>query len=90
MTSFERTTAFVKWTVLRLIIALRLVRSEFCIADIFTKAVDKDTFFRMRNAMHNSSADESVKLLAIRMWKQPAIKKLAEFFATWGPISFPV
>ena len=58
---FERATMLVKWAVLRLLINLHLVKTEFMIADIFTKAVDKDTFLRLRNNMLNLAADETIE-----------------------------
>ena len=54
---FERATMFVKWAILKFIIVLSLVRSEKCVADIFTKAVDQDTFLRMRSVLLNSAND---------------------------------
>ena len=45
---------------LRLLLVLKLVPTESMIADIFTKAVDKDTFIRLRNNMNNATADEAV------------------------------
>ena len=55
---FELTTIFVKYMVLRLVVTCQLVRTHFMIADIFTKATDEDTFFRMRHQLRNSSAEE--------------------------------
>jgi hypothetical protein len=57
---FERATMLVKWAVLKLVLKLYLVETASMIADIFTKAVDKDTFLKMRNNMLNLSADETV------------------------------
>jgi len=51
---------FIKWAAMRLLVKLYLVKSEFCIADIFTKAVDKETFLRLRNNMLNLAAAESM------------------------------
>ena len=50
---FERATIFVKWAVLKLLVKLYLVQSEYMIADLFTKAVDKETFLRLRGDMLN-------------------------------------
>lgn len=50
---FERSTIFVKYMVLRLLIACKLVGTAFMIADIFTKATDVDTFTRMRDSLRN-------------------------------------
>ena len=52
---FERPTMLVKWAVLRLLIALHLVSTDYMIADLFTKAVDKDTFQRLRNVIRTMS-----------------------------------
>ena len=57
---FERATVFVKWAAMQLLVKLYLVKSEFCIADIFTKAVDKETFLRLRNNILNLAASESM------------------------------
>ena len=57
---FERATVFVKWCVLKLLVKLYLVKSEYMIADIFTKAVDKDTFLRLRNDILNLGASDSL------------------------------
>jgi hypothetical protein len=50
---FERTTMLVKYAVLRLMIAVHLISTNDMMADIFTKAVDKDTFLRFRMWMYN-------------------------------------
>ena len=50
---FERSTMLVKYAVLRLMIAVHLISTNDMMADIFTKAVDKDTFLRFRMWMFN-------------------------------------
>jgi len=50
---FERTTMLVKYAVLRLMIAVHLISTNDMMADIFTKAVDKDTFLKFRMWMYN-------------------------------------
>ena len=55
---FELATIFVKYMVLRLVVKCQLVRTHFMIADIFTKATDESTFFRMKHELRNSSAEE--------------------------------
>jgi hypothetical protein len=55
---FELATIFVKYMVLRLVVMCQLVRTHFMIADIFTKATDESTFFRMKHELRNSSAEE--------------------------------
>ena len=50
---FERATIFVKYAIMRLMVACYLVGTQFCIADILTKATDEATFLRMRAIMRN-------------------------------------
>ena len=50
---FERALMLVKRVVLLLLVAPFLVKTEYMAADIFTKATDKGTFFKMRNYMMN-------------------------------------
>ena len=57
---FELATIFVKYMVLRLVVACKLVRTFFMIADIFTKATDEETFYKMKHELRNSS-DEVIK-----------------------------
>ena len=64
---FERATAFVKWAVLKMVVALHLVGTENCLADIFTKAVDKDTFLKMRATLHKTATDDGVDALYSRV-----------------------
>ena len=52
---------------LKLIVVLHLVGTENCLADIFTKAVDKDTFLKMRAALHNTAMDDGVDALYSRV-----------------------
>ena len=54
---FERATMLVKYAVLRLIMETALVPTAEMIADIFTKAVDKDTFIKMRRHLLNIGGD---------------------------------
>ena len=42
-----------KRIVLLLLVAPFLVKTEYMAADVFTKATDKGTFFKMRNYMMN-------------------------------------
>ena len=57
---FERATMFVKWAVLKLLVKLYLVRSEDCVADIFTKAVDKTVFMKLRSVLFNMGSNGDV------------------------------
>ena len=50
---FERALMLVQRVVLLLLVAPFLVTTDYMAADIFTKATDKGTFFKMRNYMMN-------------------------------------
>jgi hypothetical protein len=54
---FERTTMFVKYAAIRLLIETKLVPTDTMIADIFTKCVDNETFLRMRHELLNMEGD---------------------------------
>ena len=56
---FERTTMFVKYAALRLLVETKLVPTDAMIADIFTKCVDKETFLRMRRELLNMEGDSA-------------------------------
>ena len=43
----------------RLLVACHHVGTKFCLADIFTKATDGDTFARMRAVLRNTAEDDS-------------------------------
>ena len=47
----------VKYAVMRMLVACRLVPTTEMVADIFTKAVDKDTFILMTKWLLNLDAD---------------------------------
>ena len=51
---FERATMFVKEAAMRLIVALRLVKTDDEVADVFTKAVPLDTLKKMVAYMFNT------------------------------------
>ena len=57
---FEIATIFVKYAVMRLIATCKLVGTSCMIADVFTKATDEATFFRMNSVLRNSSNTKSV------------------------------
>ena len=59
---FERTTMLVKYAVLRLLIATQLVSTNDMMADVFTKAVDKDTFLRCRMWLFNEPIKDRSRL----------------------------
>ena len=50
---YERATLLIKRAVLLLILQPFLVLTEFMLADLFTKAVEKATFIKLRNFMMN-------------------------------------
>ena len=50
---YERCTMFIKRAVLLLILRPYLVATEYMIADIFTKATDRGTYFKFRNVIMN-------------------------------------
>ena len=58
---FDRATTFVKYAVMKMLIATELVPTEDMIADIFTKSVDQDTFRLMRSWLLNSANDANAK-----------------------------
>jgi hypothetical protein len=66
---FERATMLIKWAVMKLLVALYLVRSAECVADIFTKAVDKATFMKMRAMLLNMPFAEASLSMASRIAK---------------------
>jgi hypothetical protein len=73
---FERATMLIKWAVLKLLVVLHLVRSAECVADIFTKAVTKDVFMRMRavllNLPHRDAALDAAARLASALSRLPS------------------
>ena len=81
---FERATMIVKWAVLKMLISLKLIGTDYMIADIFTKAVDKDTFLRLRNNMINASNDQYARLSFVKASRY--IQAASEFLSRWGPI----
>ena len=64
---YERCTMFVKFAVLRMLIVTKLVPTKELIADVFTKAVDKDTFLLMRRHLLNLGGDESGQAVQARV-----------------------
>ena len=50
---YERATMLIKRAVLMLLLAPFLINTQFMIADMFTKALDKAAFIRFRNVMMN-------------------------------------
>ena len=62
----------VKYAVMRLLVVTGLVPTTDMIADIFTKAVDKDTFLKMRSWLLNTDGDDTSQANLSR------VRKLAE------------
>ena len=56
---FERTTIFVKYMVMKLVVACKLISTRMMIADIFTKATDEQTFTLMRGVLRNEGEPET-------------------------------
>ena len=54
---FERAIAAVKYAFMMLIIKPFLVPTEFMTADIFTKAVDEETFHRCKHELRNTTRE---------------------------------
>ena len=54
-----RTLILVKYAVQRLLVACHHVGTKFCLADIFTKATDSDTFARMRSVIRNTAEGDA-------------------------------
>ena len=64
---FDRATTFVKYAVMKLLVATALVPTDDMIADIFTKSVDQDTFRLMRSWLLNSANDADAKGMYSRL-----------------------
>ena len=54
---FERATAAVKYAIMMLVAGAHLVRTEFMTSDIFTKAVDEETFHWCKHELRNTSRE---------------------------------
>ena len=65
---FERAIAAVKYAVMQLVLYPYLVATEFMVADVFTKAVDEETFNRCNDALRNTQhvAFMSRKVMRLR------------------------
>ena len=57
---FERMLMLVKYAVLQLITKPFLVATGQMTADIFTKAVDEETFFRCKHTLHNTTKESYI------------------------------
>jgi hypothetical protein len=54
---FERLLMLVKYAVMSLIVQPFLVGTSLMTADIFTKAVDEETFFKCKHVLHNTTKE---------------------------------
>ena len=76
---FERATMLVKYAVMKLIVETHLVPTAKMIADIFTKAVDKETFMLMRAWLLNLADCESHRASLSRAYRMArALSDLVE------------
>ena len=63
----ERATLLVTFAVMKLIIMTKLVGTKMMIADILTKAADRETFDKMRNNIRNMKPTETLSAKARRI-----------------------
>ena len=54
---FERTTIFIKYAVMRLVVVCMLIGTKFMSADLFTKTTDEATFKTLRAILRNQAED---------------------------------
>jgi hypothetical protein len=59
---FERATMLIKYAVIRLLVTVKLISTNDMMADIFTKAVDKDTFLKFRMWLMNEPIKDRSRL----------------------------
>ena len=57
---FERATILVKYAIMGLIVRPFLISTKHMSADIFTKAVDEETFFFCKHTLHNTQPETYV------------------------------
>jgi hypothetical protein len=69
---FDRATQLFKRLFMLDVIAPWLVKTAFMVADILTKATDKDTFYKMRAYMNNydNAPDPVLHGQAARLWNK--------------------
>ena len=53
---FERATRFVKYAVRKIMVTLLLIGTKYMVADVFTKPLEKDLYYKFRDYMLNSHA----------------------------------
>lgn len=64
---FERSTLLVKFAIMKLIVMAKLVGKKMMIADILTKATDRETFEKMRRNIRNMKPAETLSGKAQRI-----------------------
>ena len=64
---FERMLMLVKFAVQSLIIQPFLIATGLMTADVFTKAVDEETFHRCKHTLHNTTKESYVARKVIRL-----------------------
>ena len=64
---FERAIAAVKYAVQMLMIVPVLVKTDAMIADVFTKAVDEETFHRCKHELRNTQRESYISAKISRL-----------------------
>jgi len=64
---FERMLMLVKYAVMSLIMQPFLVSTDLMTADVFTKAVDEETFYRCRHTLHNTTKESYISRKVSRL-----------------------
>ena len=64
---FERATILVKYAIMELLVQPFLVSTKAMTADVFTKAVDEETFHRCKHVLHNTARENYVTRKAKRL-----------------------
>ena len=64
---FERATILVKYAIMELVVRPFLVPTKNMTADVFTKAVDEETFHRCKHELHNTVRENYVTRKAKRL-----------------------
>ena len=77
---YERAVLLFKRAVLLLILSPRQVSTHEMVADMFTKAVDKPTFIKMRNEMMNVHGDLQLELQKSYLASTGATRRLIGAF----------
>ena len=64
---FERATILVKYAIMELLVRPYLISTKDMTADVFTKAVDEETFYRCKHALHNTARENYTTRKAKRL-----------------------